>query len=173
GRIDPELESLLVYVAIEIEVADARLDERVVVLLVHLEDPVHALEVEDDAAGDVWRRPAVSQVLAGGDRPQRNLVLARDSDDLLHLLDAIRCDRRRWNPLFLFVPERGKRIAIEIDVLVARDHPLLADDRRELRERLREIRTAHAGWKGSSHWWFLPEVQSSTSRDRPRGSVAM
>ena len=53
---------LLLDVAIQIEVAHARLDQRVGVLLVHLEDAVHPLEVEHHAAGVGRRGAAVAQI---------------------------------------------------------------------------------------------------------------
>jgi hypothetical protein len=99
GRIDPQLQLLLLNVAIQIEVADAGLDQGVVVLLAHLDDAVHPLEIETTLPVTVRRRAAVAEILAGGDRPQRNPVLARDADDLLDLLDAIRRDGGGRDPL--------------------------------------------------------------------------
>ena len=47
GGIDPHFQLAILDVAIEIEIADARLDQRVGVLFVDFEDAVHALQVED------------------------------------------------------------------------------------------------------------------------------
>jgi hypothetical protein len=63
GGIDPNLEPALLDVAIQIEVADAGLDDGVVRLVVDLDDAVHALQVDDDAARVGGRRAAVAQVL--------------------------------------------------------------------------------------------------------------
>src|SRR5690606_19858243 len=68
GAVDPEPQAALADVAVEIEVADAGLDERVREILVDLDDLVHALQVEHDAAGVDGRRAAVGEVAAGRDR---------------------------------------------------------------------------------------------------------
>jgi hypothetical protein len=49
-RIDPELELALLNMAVEVEVRHAGLDDGAAAPFVDVEDPVHALEVDDDAA---------------------------------------------------------------------------------------------------------------------------
>ena len=88
--VDPDLEAALFDVAVEIEVRDAGLDEREAAPVVDLENPVHALQVDDDAAREIRRRAAVTQVLAGRDRIKRNAMRVGDANDRLHLLDGRR-----------------------------------------------------------------------------------
>ncbi len=94
GRVDPDVELVLLDVTVEVEVAHARFDDGVVDLVVDLEHAVHALEIDDHAARVGRGGRAVTQVAAGRDRPERNLVLVRDPHDRLHLLDACRARRR-------------------------------------------------------------------------------
>ena len=149
GRIDPELELALLNVAVEIEVDDAGLDDRAAAPFVDGDDAVHALQIDDDAARQDRRRAAVAQVLARRDRVQRQLVLVRDAHDLLHLLDVDRRDGGRREPFRRLVAFRRVRVAIERDVLVGLEHPLLADGGFELAQRGSEIRgadTLRRGW---------------------------
>ena len=50
GRVDPDIELVLLNVTIKVEIADAGLDHGVVNLVVDLEYPVHAFQIDDDAA---------------------------------------------------------------------------------------------------------------------------
>src|SRR5271169_2279247 len=89
GRINPYFQALILNMFVQIKIANSRFDQRVVVLFVDLENPVHALQIEDDAASEQRRRPAVSKILSGGNRPEGNFKSVGDSYDLLHLLDAV------------------------------------------------------------------------------------
>ena len=51
GTVDPELQSLVTDVAVEVEVAHARLDQSESILFADLEDAVHAFQIKDNAAG--------------------------------------------------------------------------------------------------------------------------
>ena len=126
-RVDPHVELVLLDVAIEIDVGDARLDEREVALVVADENAVHALQIDRDAAAHVRRRAAVGEVLARRDRVQRNLVFVRRPDDRLHLLRRIGADGRRRDQLVRLVLDVREVVAIRVQVVVAREHPVAAD----------------------------------------------
>ena len=64
GHIDPDLQPALLNIPIQIEVGDSGFYNREMPLVVHLNHPVHPLQIENDAAGEIGRRPAISQVLA-------------------------------------------------------------------------------------------------------------
>ena len=72
--------------AVEIEVTDAGLHQRIRVALVDLQYPVHSLQIEHDTARNDGRGAAVTQVPARRDRIERNAELVRDPNDLLDLL---------------------------------------------------------------------------------------
>ena len=91
---------------VEVEPADARLDDRVRRLLVDLEHAVHPAEVDDDRAAHPRRGAAVAVVLADARDPDRHPVLVGDPDDLLDLLDRLRLDDGRG---LVVVPARGTR----------------------------------------------------------------
>ena len=139
GRVDPDVELVLLDVTVEVEVADAGLDDGEVDLVVHLEHSVHALEIDDHAARVRGRRRAVAQVPAGRDRPERDLVLVRDPHDRLHLLDGRRRDRGRREPLLGLAPEGRVRVAVELQVIVGLEYPVGADRVREFLERGGEV----------------------------------
>jgi hypothetical protein len=65
GTVDPYLQPALLDVAVQIEVGDAGLDDGEVTLVIHLDDPVHPLQVDDDAARQIRRRASVAEILAG------------------------------------------------------------------------------------------------------------
>ena len=79
--VDPDLELAVLDVAIQIEVRHTRLDDGEVPLVVDLDDAVHALQVDDHRAREIAGRAAVSEVLAGGDREQRNAESIRGAHD--------------------------------------------------------------------------------------------
>ena len=87
GRIDPELRAPRAQMRMQIEVGHAGLDERVAERLVHLEDAVHAPQIDHDRAGQAGRRPAVGVVAAGRNGPQRQTIAARDAQHLPNFLD--------------------------------------------------------------------------------------
>jgi hypothetical protein len=126
-RIDPQLQIALLDVAVEIEVADARLHDGAAAPLVDGDDSVHALEIDHDATRQNRRRAAIAQVLAGRDRIERQLVLVGNAHDLLHLLDADRRHGGRREPLRRLIALRRIRVAIERHILVGLEHPLLAN----------------------------------------------
>jgi hypothetical protein len=142
--VHPNVELVLLDVAIEIEVAHARLDERRRVLLADLEDAVHALQVEHDAPREIRSRAAVTQVLTGRDRVERNPVGVRGAHDRPHLLHRVRRDGRRSGSLLGLALERGVRVAVERDVGIAREHPLRADCLLEGAQCAIEVRLRHA-----------------------------
>ena len=95
-HVEPQFEAVRLDVVVEVEVADARLDQRVAELLVHLEDAVHAAHVEHDGARQHRRRAAVREVLAARDRPQRNAGSVCGLDDRLHLLRRMSGATAAW-----------------------------------------------------------------------------
>jgi hypothetical protein len=72
---------------VEVEPADAGLDDAVGELLVDLEHSVHVPERDDHRAFEARRGPAVAVVHPAAVRPERDPALVRDPDDRLHLLD--------------------------------------------------------------------------------------
>src|SRR5271154_2833786 len=146
GNIHPQLESLFLNIAIEVKIADSRLNERVRVGLIDLENPIHALQIQNHAARIRGRRTAISKIFSRRDWIDRNLVLVRDPDDLLHLFDIIRSDGRGRDQLVCLSPERRVSIAIERYVFVARENPLLADSVFKLLDRFSEIAGAYT-WR--------------------------
>ncbi len=131
-HIEPELQSLVAHVAIDVEVADTGFDEGVGVLLADLENAVHPLEVQDHTAGIDRCRAAVGKVAPGRDRVERDGVAIGDGEDLLNLLDRIGSDRRRDDLLLRLFPVGRIRVLVGRYVLVFGDDPLRADCAREL-----------------------------------------
>ncbi len=145
GRIDPDVEPVLFDVIVEVEVAYARLDERIRVALVDLEHAVHALQIEHDAAGVHGRRAAVCKVAPGRDRIKRNAASVGRAHHGLHFLDGRWSDRGGRETFLGLAPEGGIGVTIEGDVLVGREHPLGADGVTEFLERGAEILLADSG----------------------------
>ena len=73
-----------------------------------------------------------------------------DLDDLLHLLDAVRGHGARGDPFFRLSEQGRVRVAIEIQIFVAGEDPLLADRRLELGDGGGEIALRDA--RRYSHW---------------------
>ena len=82
GSVDPHLQLPVLNVSIQIEVRDTRLDNGEVPLIIHFDDSVHPLQIDDDRPGDVAGRATVSEVLACRDGKQRDAIAVRDLDDL-------------------------------------------------------------------------------------------
>src|SRR5689334_1022338 len=70
GAVDPYLQIALLDVGIEVEIGNARFDYCEMTPVIDLDHAVHALEVDDDAAGQVGSRAAITQILARRDRKQ-------------------------------------------------------------------------------------------------------
>src|SRR6185295_12132600 len=136
-------------VAIEVGVADARLDEARGVVLVHFEHAIHALQVHDHAAGIRGRRAAVTEIAARRDGIQRDFVLIRGADDLLNLLHRVGRDDGRGDALLRLAVVRREGVAVRVEIRVGGEDPVLADRALELAQRLRKIGCADARW--SSH----------------------
>ncbi len=148
GR-DPKLQPPRPDVLVEVEERHPRFDQGVGVLLVDLDDPVHPAEVEHHRAPHPGRAAAVAEVLADGDRPQRDAVLAGDPHRRLHLFDAARPDRPGADEV-LATPERiGVGIGGKIGVRA--EHGILAERRGEGLQRLAQPAGRHAGWKCAVH----------------------
>ena len=124
--VEPQFQPAPPDVVVQVEVTDARLDEGVAEFFVHLQDAVHPVEIDNDGAGQDRGGPAIGEILAAGDRPQRDTKLAGDLDDLLHLLGCGRCDRGMGLVPRVVVGDRV-RIVVAHDLL-AREHPFAADD---------------------------------------------
>src|SRR5208282_897972 len=111
------------------------------------------LQVENHAAGKNGRRTSIAEILACRDWIDGDFEAVGDRHDFLHLLHAVRRDRRRCDEFVRFTHERRIGIAIESYILVTRKHPLLADSLFKLLQRVGKILTAHARWK--SHCTLL------------------
>ena len=161
--VHPNLELVLLYVAVEVEVAHARLDERRSVALVDLEDPIHALQVEHDAAGEIRGRAAVAEILAGGNRVDRYSVRICSPDDRLHLFHGVRGDGSRCEALFFLSLERRIRIPIQRDVVVALEHPLGTDALLEFAQCVAEVAIVYT--RGQRHEELLDLVVIAQLRE--------
>ncbi len=139
--------------AVEVEIGDARLDQHIGVALVDLEDPVHPLQVEHDAAGQHRRGAAIAEVLAGRDRIDRDLQGVGDAHHRLNFLDVRGRHGGGDHPLFGLAVERRIGVAIEVGVLIGGEHPVLADGGLELGDRLVEVALADA--RGKSHRRYI------------------
>jgi hypothetical protein len=142
--VDPEIEFPVLDVAVEIEIGDTRLDKDISVALVDLEDAVHALEIEDNAPREDRCSTAITQILAGRDRIDRDAFLIGDAHHRLDFLCADRRDRSGGEPLFRFVPEDGIGVAMGLQVLVRGEDPVSTHHGPEARQRGGEISGAHA-----------------------------
>src|SRR5688572_28188547 len=144
--VDPELQAAFLDIAVEIEVADAGLHERVGVALVDLEDTVHALQIEHDAARQHGCRAAVAEIAARRYRVKRNTELGGDADDFKHLLGRIGSHGSRGHFFFGLAHERRISVAVQRDVLVAREHPFGPHHRSEAGDGPLEIPLTDPRW---------------------------
>ena len=85
----PELQPPTLDLLEEIEEGDPRLDDRIAVFLVDLDDLLHALQVEHNGPLVNGAGPTVPQILATGNHPQGYLVSVGELDDRLDLFDAV------------------------------------------------------------------------------------
>src|ERR1700722_3266278 len=162
GDIDPKLQTLFLDVAIEIEVADAGLDQRVGVLLIDLQDPIHAFQIEHDTAGIDWRCAAVAEVLSGGNRIDGDLEGVGDAYDFLYLFDVVRGHGGGSDQFIRFAPERGVGVAIQSDIFVAGENPFLAHGLFKLLQCSSEITLTHT--RRNSHLSSEARLGTPTSR---------
>src|SRR5688572_399887 len=175
--VDPELQAAFLDIAVEIEVADAGLHQRVGIALVDLEDAVHALQIEDDAARQHRCRAAITQVAARRDRIKRYAELIGNTNNFLHLLGRLRRYRRRGDLLLGLVPKRRVSVAVQRRVLVGREHPLAPDDRLEPRHGSGEISLADSRWYAHP---LAPRIEGDETRptsgkwqERPNEPIAL
>jgi hypothetical protein len=128
-RIDPDVEARLGDVVIEIEIADAGLDQRVGIALIHFEHPVQPFQVEYDAAGIHRSRTAIGEIAPGGDGIQRNTVLIGGAYDRLHLLERRGCHGSGGHALLRLAPIGRVSIAVQRHILSAGEDPFRTDSR--------------------------------------------
>src|SRR5690606_20805175 len=147
-RIDPQVEPALLEVVVEIEVADARLDQRIGSALVDLDHAIHALQVQHDTAGVDGRRAAAGEVAPGRARIEREAPRVGGADDGLHLLDRGRRNRGGREALLGLAPEGRVRVPVQGNVLVGRENPVGADCGAELVEGGAEVGVAYTWWIG-------------------------
>ena len=93
GTIDHQLQTAFFNGAIEIEIGDARLDQSEGTGFIKLDHLVHALQIDNDAAGHIGRRATITEILSGRDRKQRNAIFAGDAHNGLHLRNVGRRHR--------------------------------------------------------------------------------
>src|SRR5665213_2955137 len=127
GYVSPNFQAFLLHVPIQVEVGDARLHDREMPLVIHLNDPVHALQVEDYASRKVWSGAAIAQILAGRDRINRNPERVRNPDYLRDLFRRIGRYGRRHEDFFLFAPKWRVCVFVECYVIVTGKNPVLTD----------------------------------------------
>ena len=125
-RRHPQFDTALLDIFVKLEEADARLDHGIAQRFVDLDDSVHAFEVENDGALEPRCRAAIAMVLAAGDRPERDPVLARHGENVLDLLDGGWRNRRGSGVIHRIARSEG--IEISLEIFLRAENPLLADD---------------------------------------------
>ena len=136
------------------------------------------LRSTNDAARVRGRRAAVAQVPARRDRPERDLVLVRDPHDRPAPARRSRARRPRMRALLGLAPERRVRVAIEVQVLVGREHPVAADRVREFLERGARSRArrcrgyGHGRLPEKPHQWRTAGSLSSARGPETTGSAS-
>lgn len=85
----PHLLAALDAVPVQVGKGHAGLDDGVAVLVVDLEDAVHAVQVQRDRPADARRRPAVPEVLAPREGPERDAMPVGHGEDLPELVDRV------------------------------------------------------------------------------------
>ena len=136
-------------VFVQLEEADSGFDDAVAELLVDFQDAVHPAQVQHHRARHARRGAAIAQVLAAGNRPQRQLVFIGHAQHGLKLLDAGRRDggRRRVS----IARTDGIGIEVGVAVLVGGEHPLRTHDLAQVGQRAVESRAGHARRQYQSH----------------------
>ncbi len=147
GGGEPQRDLVALQVVIEVEEADARLQQDGAVLDVDF-DLLHPGEVDDHRAGYPRRGAAVAEVLAPADRPERDALLRRDPDDRPHLLGG---DRRHGRNRDVGAGVDGEPVGIGGPVLVGDKHVVGPDHRRERLQGSVDARRADAWGKSSVH----------------------
>jgi hypothetical protein len=132
GAVDPQFAADLLQVTIQIEIAHARFDDRIAMLFIDFENPVHTLEVKHDVPWLARCRAAIGKVLASGNGPQRRLVMPRHLENPPQLLNVGRRHRRRRLMHF------RRRGLVGIDV--GRDFPFRVGKHIGLADNLLQIR---------------------------------
>lgn len=102
----PELQALPLNMAVQIKKAHARLQDRVGLFLIDLDNAVHALEIERDHVRAHWRGATKTEVLAGGNHPEWNVMLVADPHKLLHFLCILGRNRGGWHRIPFGARER-------------------------------------------------------------------
>ena len=119
---------------VEVEPADARLDDGVRAVLVDLEHAVHPPQAHEHGPVEARRGSAVAVVHPRRVCPERDRVLVRDPHDRLDLLDRLRHQRRRGR---VVVPRREREwVSERAELVLAGDHRVGAKRRAECVERL-------------------------------------
>ena len=146
--------------------ADAGFHQHGVVAGVDVEDAIHPLQVEYDAAGQDRRGAAVTEVLAGGNGIERHQVLVGNPDDGLHLFRRIGRDGGGDFRFQVRVLVDGVNVLVESGVFVAGEDPLLADDIGEFLQCAREVLFGDSGRNG--HCCFLVRVPAQACMEPTR-----
>jgi hypothetical protein len=147
---------------VEVEPADARLDDGVRAGFVDLEHTVQLAQAHDQRPSETWRGAAVAVVHPRRVRPERDPVLVRDPHDLLDLLDRLGHEHggRR-----VVVPRREReRVAELAELVLAGDHRLGAESRAERVQREREALLRQVGRERGCH--RAPPVDVGRSEHR-------
>lgn len=82
---------------VEVCECDSGLDDSICKLLVHLQDFVDAVQIENHAAWYHWGGPSVSQILATRDDPNGDFVLVEDPQHGSQIIHRTKTDRSSWN----------------------------------------------------------------------------
>ena len=137
--VDEHLQVAVLDVAVQVEVGHARLDDGVVALVVDLDDAVHALEIEHDAAGEVGCGTAVAEVAAGRDRIDRDAIAVRRAHDRLDFIHVVRRDRGGDQDLLGLVLHRRVGVAVQARILVLGEYPVASHGVLEFAESRLEV----------------------------------
>src|SRR5690606_9588412 len=116
GHVDPQLGAFFLQVPVHVEVRDPRFDQARGVALVYVDDPIHPLQIQHDAARIDRSRTAITEVAPGRDRIDRYPPLVRGADYGLNFLDIRRSHCRGSDTLLRLVPQHRVEVAIGVKV---------------------------------------------------------
>ncbi len=91
-KIQPQRDVSLLEIILELLVRHTRLDERRPQLRIHLEDAIHAPQIENHLSACRRCRGSIAKVAPGGDGPYGHLGPVADGQDPFDLLDRDRHD---------------------------------------------------------------------------------
>src|SRR5690606_17534314 len=157
---------VFLQVVIQLTVGHAGLDQGSTQLSVDVKDLVHLLQVEDDLTALPRCGGAITEVAAGGDGPDRNLVFVTDLHhtlDLLHGGGGDGCRRRMVSVL-----RRHHDLVVGDELLVFHQHIVIAQQGAELGHGLLKLGRGYTlrqkliGLLGHADWLLPVSIENET-----------